>query len=146
MYRLTGNNYSGENMRLISTKTHAVLDYVVGLALAVSPWLFGFASTGSPVAIWLPVLIGVMTLLMSLVTDYELSLRRTIPMSLHLWVDILGGLLLAASPWLFGFVDLVFVPHFLFGTMEVVVALITEKQPSYSIQQRPVGTLRSNKL
>jgi hypothetical protein len=28
---------------MITTKTHGVLDYIVGAALIVAPWLLGFA-------------------------------------------------------------------------------------------------------
>jgi hypothetical protein len=57
-----------------------------------------------------PVILGAGILLMSLMTDYELSLTRVIPMGVHLAVDGLGGALLAVSPWLFGFADRTFWP------------------------------------
>ena len=31
-------------MRFIPTKVHGMIDYVAGLLLIVSPWLFGFAN------------------------------------------------------------------------------------------------------
>jgi hypothetical protein len=34
-------------MRFISTKTHGVLDYLMGLFLILSPWIFGFANGGA---------------------------------------------------------------------------------------------------
>lgn len=30
-------------MRLVSTRTHAMIDHVVRIAIAASPWHFGFA-------------------------------------------------------------------------------------------------------
>jgi hypothetical protein len=66
---------------------------------------------------------------MSVLTDYELSLARVIPMPVHLAADAGGGLLLAASPWLFGFADRVTWPHVILGLLEVGAALMTRTSP-----------------
>jgi hypothetical protein len=44
---------------------------------------------------------------------------------LHLGVDAAGGLLLLASPWLFGFADRVMWPHVIIGILEIGAALTT---------------------
>jgi len=54
--------------RLIPTKTHAGMDYAVGLLLIASPWLFGFADE-STAATWIAVLAGVAMLGLSAITD-----------------------------------------------------------------------------
>ncbi|MGR3455910.1 SPW repeat domain-containing protein [Pseudooceanicola sp.] len=108
---------------MIGTKTHGILDYVTGLLLLVAPYLFGFANGG--VAQWLPQILGAMTILMSLFTDYELAVARKIPLRAHLGIDMMSGALLAASPWLFGFADLIWWPHLLVGLTEIVVPLVT---------------------
>lgn len=112
---------------MISTKTHAIIDYLVGVLLIFSPYLFGFASGG--VAQWLPQLIGALTIFMSLMTKYELSLAWIIPVRLHLNLDIGAGVLLALSPWLFGFADIVWMPHMLIGLMAVIAASVTKRAP-----------------
>jgi len=117
-------------MRFLSTKTHGIMDYLMGLLLIAAPWLLGFAEGGAET--WVPVTIGVATLVMSLLTNYELGLVKTLPMSLHLTIDLLSGLLLAASPWLFGFADRVYLPHLILGLAEVGAALVTQKTPSFS--------------
>ena len=66
---------------------------------------------------------------MSLITRYELSLAKIVPVPAHLGVDFAGGLLLAVSPWLFGFADVIRWPHLLVGLMEILVAAITERRP-----------------
>jgi hypothetical protein len=114
-------------MRFIPTRIHGVIDYLTGLVLIVAPFVFGFADGGA--AQWVPIILGAAILLMSLMTDYELSLAKMIPMPLHLGVDALGGLLLAASPWLFGFADQVFWPHLIIGLMEIGVSLMTRTTP-----------------
>ncbi|MBA3969217.1 MAG: SPW repeat protein, partial [Gemmatimonadetes bacterium] len=55
---------------------------------------------------------------------------RRIPMIGHLWVDGLGGLLLAASPWLFGFSEHVWMPHLVLGLAEFGAALVTKTIPA----------------
>jgi len=110
-------------MRFLPTRLHGVIDYLWGLALLATPWLFGFADVTA--AKWLAVIFGLGAILYSAVTDYELGLVRILPMVLHLGLDGLAGAFLAASPWLFGFADRVFWPHLAFGLFSVVASLIT---------------------
>ena len=85
-------------MRFIPTRVHGLLDYLVGLLLIAAPWVFNFARGGAET--WVPVALGAGALLYSLFTDYELGLVKRLPMGTHLTLDLLSGLLLAASPWL----------------------------------------------
>ncbi|HEV2604055.1 MAG TPA: SPW repeat protein [Microvirga sp.] len=110
-------------MRFLPSRIHGVIDYLWGIALLATPWLFGFADVTA--AKWLAVVFGVGAILYSLVTDYELGALRILPMTLHLGLDGLAGAFLAVSPWLFGFADRVFWPHLLFGLFSVVASLIT---------------------
>ena len=112
---------------MINTRTHGIIDYVTGALLLVAPYLFGFATGG--IEQWLPQILGAMIIVMSLLTKYELSAAKVIPLKVHLGVDVVGGILLAASPWLFGFADLIWWPHVLVGLMEIVVPLVTKRDP-----------------
>ncbi len=114
-------------MRFLSTRVHGMIDYATGALLIVAPWLFGFAD--GTAAQWVPMVIGAGILVMSFVTDYELSLTRIIPMGAHLAVDGLGGALLAVSPWLFGFADRTYWPHLIIGIAEIGVSLVTRTRP-----------------
>jgi hypothetical protein len=114
-------------MRFLPTRLHGVIDYLWGIALLATPWIFGYAD-GSAAQI-LAVLFGVGAIVYSLVTDYELGLVRLLPMPLHLGLDGLAGAFLAASPWIFGFADRVFLPHLLFGLFSVVASVITRTDP-----------------
>ncbi len=38
-----------------------------------------------------------------------------------------GGALLALSPWLFGFADDVWLPHLIFGILEIGASLLTHQ-------------------
>ncbi len=116
-------------MRFISTKVHGVLDYMMGILLIASPWLFGFAEGGG-MKVWVPVILGMGALLYSLMTDYELGLSDSISMRTHLTLDLMSGVLLAVSPWLFGFADVVYLPHLILGITEVGAALMTRTHPA----------------
>ena len=130
-------------MRFISTKMHAVMDYVMGILLIVVP-LFWLGTQGVPeAAIWTPVVVGALMLLQSLITDYELSLANIIPMSGHLTMDALAGIVLAASPWLFGFADTIWWPHVLLGLGEIGAAMTTQTrrgEPARPVTGAPVQT------
>jgi hypothetical protein len=65
-------------------------------------------------------------------------LARTIPMPTHLLIGALG-IILAASPWLFGFADHgtnAWLPFLLIGLGEIGAALTTERQPREALGRR----------
>jgi hypothetical protein len=105
-----------------------MLDYLVGVALIIAPWLLGFGDEGGA-ATWLPVALGTAAIVYSLLTDYELGLVKITPMPVHLRLDMASGALLAVSPWLFGFADRVWVPHVVFGLIEIVAPQLTQTTP-----------------
>ena len=114
-------------MRFISSRTHGLLDYLVGVLLIASPWLFGFRGLSD--ASFIPVALGVTTLIYSMLTNYEFGLLKVLPFSLHLLFDVLAGVVLAVSPWLFGFANVVYLPHLLLGIFEVGAVLMTKRTP-----------------
>jgi hypothetical protein len=117
-------------MRFLSTQVHGILDYGMALLLIASPWLFGFADIGTQPESVIPILLGIGVALYSLFTDYEWGAVRSISMTTHLWMDALGGVFLAASPWLFGFANEVYLPHLILGLAEIGAALITKTAAS----------------
>ena len=110
---------------MIPTRGHGIIDYIVGVLLVLAPFVLGFAD--GTAAQWVPIVLGIGALLYSLLTDYEVGMVRAIPMPVHLGLDVASGLLLAASPWLFGFADRVWVPHVVVGVMEIVIPLVTQR-------------------
>ncbi len=115
-------------MRL-PTRVHGMLDYLMGVLLAASPWVLGFGRGGAET--WVPVALGAGLVVYSLLTDYELGAVRRLPMTVHLWLDGIAGVLLAASPWMLGFDHQVWIPHVAFGVAEAAAALVTDTIPSY---------------
>lgn len=115
-------------MNIISRRTHGILDYLVGIALILAPRILGL-DTGSAEA-RVPVILGIASLIYSLCTNYELGLFKVLSFRAHLTLDMMSGILLAVSPWLFGFSEHVWAPHFVIGLFELGAVLMTQKQTS----------------
>lgn len=110
---------------MISTKTHAILDYFMGVLLIVAPLLLGFADRDAATII--PIALGASTLVYSLITKYEYSIAKILPFKAHLTIDFISGLFLLVSPWLFGFSDQIYLPHVILGAIEIVAVLMSRK-------------------
>ena len=115
-------------MRFVPTRVHGMLDYLVGALLVLVPLVV--SSPGSGARFWVPAALGAGAILYALLTDYELGVVRLLPMPAHLLLDALSGVLLAASPWLFGFADRVWAPPLLAGLFEIAAAATTRTIPS----------------
>jgi hypothetical protein len=117
----------------ISRRTHGYLDYIVGVLLILAPRLFGFNNGGPEDRV--PEMLGVATLVYSLLTNYELGLLKVLPFKAHLTLDVLSGNFLALSPWLFGFADRVWAPHVIVGVVELAAVAMTRRSAS----EHPTG-------
>lgn len=122
-------------MKLLSTRTHGMMDYIMGVVLIIAPWLLQFAQGGAET--WVPVVLGASMIFYSLMTNYEVGAARVISMPTHLWMDGVGGLFLALSPWLFGFAEIVFLPHLILGILEIGAAMMTDPTPSTTFKRKP---------
>jgi len=114
-------------MRVISTKTHGAIDYMTGAALLAAPSLLGISD--EPAASRVLRGAGLAAWAYSLLTDYEFGLVRVIPMPAHLAMDAASGVLVAASPWLFGFGGRgprYRLAHVVVGATEVMAALTSK--------------------
>jgi uncharacterized membrane protein HdeD (DUF308 family) len=132
-------------MRFIPTRFHAPLDYIVGAALIVAPWIFQFSEHTAATTV--PIVLGIGLTAYSLFTNYELGAWKVAPMAVHNLIDIAAGTLLAASPWIFGFADEtanVWAPHLVVGLAAIFLGLTTaqggyEYRKSSSTQTTAAG-------
>jgi hypothetical protein len=109
---------------------HGMLDYPVGIVLILAPWIFGFSDVGGA-ATAVPIVIGVLVLAQSAMTDYELSLVDALPLRTHLAMDVVAGIVLALSPFVFGFSDEgtnAWLPHVLVGLGLIGSGLMTQPE------------------
>lgn len=121
----------------ISTKVHGMVDYASAAMLMTAPYFL--SEDGGPEQT-VPMALGAMTTVASLCTDYEMGVFPLISMKTHITLDIMNGLFLAASPFLFGFSKRTWLPHVLTGLGEVMTALMTETEPeSVGQPTRKVG-------
>ena len=128
-------------MRFIPTRFHAPLDYIVGVALIAAPWIFQFSEHSAPTVI--SIVLGIGLIAYSLFTNYELGVWKVAPMAVHNLIDVVAGLFLAASPWLFGFANEsanVWVPHVVVGLAAVFLGLTTVQKAGYSYRKSTTPT------
>ncbi len=117
--------------RPIPAKVHGIFDYIGGIALLLAPTLFGFAEVGGA-AVFIPRLLGVIVIIQSLLTNFEVGVVKLIPMKMHLTNDYIAAIFLALSPWLFGFSTYplnVWLPHVVVGCAILAASLLTEEYP-----------------
>jgi hypothetical protein len=133
------------NLRVIPTKVHGAVDMATGPALIAAPTLLRM--NGNKGATIPPRAVGAAAIVNALLTDYEFGLKRVLPMRTHLALDAVGGITLAATPfitraskkgvrhWL---------PHVVLGANEVFLALTTKQRPPRARRLRawaPKGAL-----
>lgn len=113
-------------MKIIPTKVHGVIDYLMVILLLALPRLLGWNGT---VTLILTILaIGI--LVYSLITRYELSLFKLIPMPVHLILDGLGGLVLLGTALLVpNLVTSEIIVLIILAAGELVVTFLTQTAP-----------------
>jgi len=117
-------------LRVIPTKVHGAVDMATGPALIAAPTLLRM--NGNKGATIPPRAVGAAALVNALLTDYEFGLKRLLPMRTHLALDAVGGITLAATPFLTraskkGVRH--WLPHAVLGANEVFLALTTKQRP-----------------
>jgi hypothetical protein len=114
-------------MRFISSRVHTYVGALVGVVLIVAPWILGFADVEA--ARWSAIGVGVFVLVNELVTTSPAAVLKIVPMRVHLALDVVTGLFLLATPFLFGFSDEdanAWVPHIVVGLLIAGYALVTD--------------------
>jgi len=117
-------------MKPITTKAHGALDYTTAATLLALPRVWQ-PLTRSPRAQTILTAMGVMTLLYSLFTRYELGAVKKLPMPLHLKLDLMSGAGLAALPFILSDEESSVKNLFLgLGIFELVATLLSQDKPS----------------
>lgn len=131
------------DLRIISPRQHGIIDYIYSATLLLAPKLFDFSHHRIPSTI--ARLFGAGALGISLLTRYELSLAKIIPLRLHLILDVISTALLAASPFLFGFKHRrrnAWMPHLLIGLLSLPIPFLTRDHTEEALAKlAPSATL-----
>ena len=114
-------------IRFITGFTHGFIDYAGATVLITVPWILNFQGT-SALAFWLSIGAGVGLLVYSLLTDYALSLKRVIPLKMHLIIDAVTSLTFLITPFILGFEGLVQWYFLANGALVMVAVLLTDAQ------------------
>jgi len=121
-------------MRLISTKIHGILDYLLGTFLVAAPWILNFHR--GAVETWILVIAGIIILVVSMVTDHETGVWRALSMRIHLSIDFFLGVLLAASPLLLGAGQNTYLPMMV-GVIELVILIFSAREAADNKTRSP---------
>lgn len=104
------------------------MDYLYGIALIILPFLFtGEAFASEEI---LMIILGAGVIALSLCTDYEWGAFKILSMRMHLTIDLILGIFIAVSPWLFGFADQGVWPYLIFGFIAIAASLLSQTTPS----------------
>ncbi len=118
---------------MIPLKVHNVLDYIIGVVLIATPFLFGFSEIVAARNVF--TLSGLFLIAYSLITKYYYSLAKILPVKPHMGLDATLGVVAIASPHLFGYSDLLsggqYAVHWVLGLGAIGLALLTDK--SYDV-------------
>jgi hypothetical protein len=116
-------------LRFVSTRTHGVMDYLGAPLFLAGPRLLDLPAKSVGAKILYGIAGG--TLVVSALTDYELGIRRRIPMPVHLAIDAALGVFLLAAPGMFRLRRRARASFQGLGLFELANALATRTRPSY---------------
>jgi len=130
-------------IRFVPTRVHGIFDYIGGIGLIASPFIFGFYSMGG-IAVILPIVLGIGLILYSLLTNYERGIPglRFIPMPAHLIFDFVAAALLAVAPFLFSYSNLglnVWLPQVIAGVAVILLVIVSQTHPHLNEKVKAVA-------
>jgi hypothetical protein len=117
-----GNFQESVRMRIVPTIFHGIADYVVGAIVCALPFYYGW--TGTPQTTF--VVLGVLIIAYSLVTDYEAGLVRFLRIRFHLLLDAIFGLAMLFLPSLLDLPAPERPPVYVIGALALCLAATTK--------------------
>lgn len=110
----------------INTKLHGILDYTFGFILLL-PWIVSYNEQSNDTIII--AFLGALTILLSLMTNYELSAMKVIPMKVHLFIDVIVGLFLLCLPFIFPLYNYYLYWPVILGCGELLIVILSSSKP-----------------
>lgn len=121
----------------IPTTFYAFLNYVVALLLISTLWTFDTLHIGGA-ALFLPLIVGWLQLIMAIFADNKLGFIKVFPMSMHNINDVIMGSFLMCTPWIYDFSSKLWIPQVLFGGLLFIMGIFTEGSPLLKRHQEPL--------
>lgn len=85
-------------MKVLNSKIHGIIDYLVVLFLWASPTLFGLPET---TALFTYILGGI-HLVLTIATDFEMGVLKFIPLPIHGWIELIVSVALIGIAFYLG--------------------------------------------
>jgi hypothetical protein len=116
---------------------HAAIEPIAAIVLIAAPWLFGFSDVNSAKIV--SIVIGAIMLLSGAMTRWRFAIARVIPLRVHFMTDLLLGVVLIVSPFVFGFSGNGAATRFtvIAGVLELMTALATRWEPVDARDRKP---------
>jgi hypothetical protein len=108
-------------MKILSTKTHACLDYFSAVIMICGSLLFNLNETEN----YILTLTGSIILLYSAVTNYEFGVLHLLGLHNHFKLDIICGCILLLSPWFFPFSTEAYTIFISCGVFKIITGVAT---------------------
>jgi len=127
------------------------MNYVLSFSLLLAPWYIGsyngtqgFYMVGGA-ALFLPLLLGWLQFIMAVFSNNSHGFIKFFPMEMHLFLDVITGSFLLASPFVFHFSDKVVWPQVILGGLLCIMGIFTKKSPFTTriAHHLPEGQLQS---
>ena len=112
----------------IPTKVYGVLNYLWALTMIASPWLFDLVHV-SNAAIFLPIYMGWLQLIMAIFVRNETGFIKQFPMQIHMVITAAMGFIIFVSPFLYTFSYKAHWPELFLGGFLMFMAIFTDKSP-----------------
>src|SRR4051794_30398084 len=125
----------------MTIRTHNILDYILGAALILAPFLFGFSNVYFAHDVFL--ITGLTLIGYSLLTEYTYSIAKVIPLSMHMVFDLISGAFLALAPAIYNYraelTGFQYALHFMFAMGFIALVAFTRRgaEPPVAISVPP---------
>ncbi|WP_214073317.1 hypothetical protein [Mucilaginibacter sp. dw_454] len=115
----------------ISKSAYGFINYAVALLLIASPWAFGFSHVTIAAALFMPIIMGWLQLIMAIFSQNPIGFRQlnVFPIQMQACVDVLMGSFLFALPLTYAFCGQVWLPHVLLGAALLVKGIFVKESP-----------------
>jgi hypothetical protein len=84
----------------LSPFVHGVIEYAAGVLFIAAPFLFGYDARAATAV---SLVFGVALIVITASSDLPTGLAKTLPVTIHAVIDLIGAVFLIAAPFLFGF-------------------------------------------
>jgi hypothetical protein len=84
----------------LSPFAHGVIEYAAGVLFIAAPFLFGYDARAATAV---SLVFGVALIVITASSDLPTGLAKTLPVTIHAVIDLIGAVFLIAAPFLFGF-------------------------------------------